>query len=142
MGNAFQKGCTPWNKGKKMSIEQRKKLSDIRKKNPNRYWLGKKRPSGVDNPKWKGGRENKLWHNNNRRKTKIGNGGSHTMGEWDTLKAQYNWMCPSCKISEPKVKLSRDHIIPLSKGGSDNIENIQPLCLSCNSKKHDKVIKF
>lgn len=35
--------ATAWNKGKKMSLEQRKLLSEIRKKNPNRYWLGKER---------------------------------------------------------------------------------------------------
>ncbi len=70
---------------------------------------------------------------------KKGNSGSHTLGEWETLKAQYNWTCPFCKKAEPKIKLTEDHIIPLSKGGSDNIENIQPLCLICNCKKYNKI---
>jgi HNH endonuclease/NUMOD3 motif len=37
------KGKTPWNKGKKMSAELCKKLSEIHLKNPQRYWLGRKR---------------------------------------------------------------------------------------------------
>jgi 5-methylcytosine-specific restriction endonuclease McrA len=37
------KGMTPWNKGKKMSVEQRKKLSEAHLKSPTRYWLDKTR---------------------------------------------------------------------------------------------------
>ena len=69
-------------------------------------------------------------------------GAYHTFGEWELLKKQYNYTCPSCKQTEPKIMLTEDHIIPLSKGGSDVIENIQPLCRSCNSKKSAKTIKF
>jgi len=47
--------------------------------------------------------------------------GSHTNGEWETLKAQYDWRCLACNRQEPEIKLSEDHIVPLSKGGSDNI---------------------
>lgn len=93
---------------------------------------------------WKGGISNDKhyisWLKNKRNRIpKIGN---HTFGEWEILKAQYNWICPCCKKSEPEIKLTEDHIIPLSKGGSDNIENIQPLCRSCNSRKYNKVIKY
>jgi hypothetical protein len=59
-----------WNKGRKMSDETKKKVSDSKKKNPTRYWLGKKLSSehkanlkkhhshsliGENSPNWKGG---------------------------------------------------------------------------------------
>jgi hypothetical protein len=43
--------------------------------------------------------------------------------------------CLHCGSTED---LQVDHIIPVSKGGGDNIENLQPLCGSCNRKKSDK----
>ena len=82
-----------------------------------------------------------LW-NNRRRVKKMAVGGSHTLGEWENLKAQYNWVCPACKKTEQEIKLTRDHIIPIVKGGSDNIENIQPLCRSCNSRKNTETKKY
>lgn len=42
----FMKNCPSWNKGKKLSKNHRKKLSEAKKKNPVRYWSGKSRILG------------------------------------------------------------------------------------------------
>lgn len=105
---------------------------------------GRNRPNlqGPNHYNWKGGKANTrmLWRK--RRVLEANAEGSHTLADWETLKAQYNWKCPCCKRLEPEIKLTEDHIIPLTKGGSHNIENIQPLCGSCNSKKRTRIIKF
>jgi len=58
--------------------------------------------------------------------------GNHTLQEWEDLKIEFDNKCAFCR--QPK-KLTKDHIIPLSESGTDYIDNIQPLCRNCNSKK-------
>ena len=65
------------------------------------------------------------------------NGGKFTLEEWNVMKKKYNYTCPDCKRKEPEIKLTIDHIIPLTKKGKHSKENIQPLCHSCNSRKKD-----
>lgn len=130
--------------GKKHSEKTKEKM----KESNTHYWLAKKRPeiSGEKCHLWKDGRsKNKEWRSwisNKRNREKRNAEGSHTFGEWELLKKQYNYICPCCGRKEPEIQLTQDHIIPLSRGGSDNIENIQPLCRKCNSKKHTKIIKY
>lgn len=68
--------------------------------------------------------------------------GFHSQDEWELLKRQYHYTCPACCEQEPDIKLGKDHIIPISMGGTNYIDNIQPLCMMCNSKKHTHITKY
>ncbi|MEK6828508.1 MAG: HNH endonuclease signature motif containing protein [Nanoarchaeota archaeon] len=105
----------------------------------------RKAQTGEKSHFWKDGIYNRnpyernLYHVRKRRITKLGIKGSHSQEEWEFLKEKCNYICLHCGRKEPGIKLTEDHIIPISKNGSDNIENIQPLCKSCNCKKHNKL---
>lgn len=89
---------------------------------------------------WRKNNPGRAAHNNSMSRARsFGADGSYSLGDWETLKKQYGHKCPHCGRSEPEIKLTRDHIIPLSRGGSNFIENIQPLCGDCNRRKHAKM---
>jgi 5-methylcytosine-specific restriction endonuclease McrA len=90
-----------------------------------------------------------------KREAKVRNAGSFTLPEWQKLLDDTGYKCLCCGIPEaesiyrfPKKgiplvgQLTRDHIIPLSKGGRGTIDNIAPLCLPCNMRKHAKHIDY
>jgi 5-methylcytosine-specific restriction endonuclease McrA len=81
-------------------------------------------------------------YTNNRRARKFEAGGSHTDEQWQKLKTFYDFTCLCCGKAEPEIKLTRDHVIPLTQGGSDSIDNIQPLCARCNSRKNHRHIDY
>ena len=134
------KGRSSGMKGKKHSEETLKKMSELKKGERHPGWKGGISKTNFTHKKWlKENKERVAFLNERRRAMKRNAEGSHTFGEWELLKRQYGYKCPLCGKQEPEIKLTQDHIIPLSKGGSDYIENIQPLCGSCNSRKKDKI---
>ena len=68
---------------------------------------------------------------------------THSSEEWDAL-VRFCGGCVKCIRESCSSKrcvctrrefIGKDHIVPLCLGGHDGIENIQPLCLLCNSTK-------
>jgi 5-methylcytosine-specific restriction endonuclease McrA len=74
-----------------------------------------------------------------RRTKKTEAGGSFTAQEWLDLCEAYDNRCLCCDEVKP---LTADHVLPISKGGTSWISNIQPLCLPCNCSKGDKEIDY
>lgn len=74
---------------------------------------------------------------NARRARKANSKTNYTLEQIDDLLKKQRFRCFSCLCSVKK-KYHIDHIYPLSKGGSNDITNIQILCPSCNLKKQSQ----
>lgn len=72
----------------------------------------------------------------NKRAEYRNNEGYHTYQDVENLLKNQNYLCNECK--NPLEKYDVDHIIPLSRGGSNWPTNLQILCPHCNRSKHTK----
>ena len=61
-----------------------------------------------------------------------------SVNEWTNVKSLFKNRCAYCGSLN---KLTQDHIIPLSKGGTYTNNNIIPACGRCNSSKGNKDLK-
>jgi len=68
--------------------------------------------------------------------------GTHTKEEWLKLAAKYDFRCCKCGGEVIGGIPTKDHIMPIRLGGSDSIENIQPLCRQCNLTKGNRYIDY
>jgi hypothetical protein len=106
-----------------------------REEHPERY--------GEIHRKWKQANKDKVNESTKRRRRLLAEAkGEMTRAQWKELKARYGNRCLCCGRQEPEVKLTPDHVIPVAQGGSNGVENRQPLCVSCNSKKYTGRLDF
>lgn len=75
-------------------------------------------------------------HNALRRGRELGAEGSWTLEDWSDILEQHGNQCAHCGAGD--VPLEKDHIIPLTLGGSNWPENLQPLCRTCNARKGNR----
>lgn len=76
-----------------------------------------------------------------RRSMELGAAGVFTEEQWQARLAYFGWCCWVCGCDWkelPSFYKTIDHIIPLSKGGSNWPANLRPACKSCNSIRKAK----
>ena len=156
-------GRTGWYKGGNCMTCARERTRKWKMENPDRVAINRRnsqianvekerersRKRRRENPE-RAREHNRKWERNNpvavgarthrHRAAKTAAGGSYTPAEWRSLVEHYGNKCLCCGRTD--VALTVDHVVPVSKGGSSNIDNLQPLCLACNSSKNDKIIDY
>lgn len=117
-----------------------------RASNPEKY-KERKRLANAKNPeparartkKWREENPEKYRHHQRaRRAAKLGADGAHSADDVESLFHLQKGKCHWCKKRLTMDTKTVDHIIPLSKGGSDNPSNLCIACRDCNSSKHAK----
>jgi len=70
--------------------------------------------------------------------------GSHTETEWMFQIERQMGLCFYCSISlrdeRGRWRGTRDHLTPIAKGGTDNIDNIVAACWPCNKRKGNRTL--
>lgn len=128
---------------RKYNVSNKLYMREYRKKHPNvlKEWRAKNKQRILEYDRKYRERKPEVHRDKERRrklqKKKVS--GNHTYKQWEDLLKRFDYRCFMCG---KRGKLTRDHITPISKGGSDDIENILPLCSSCNSQKGSQGIEW
>lgn len=67
---------------------------------------------------------------------------THIDSEWLEMCSFFGFVCCNCESEVIGGIPNKDHIYPISLGGSDSIRNVQPLCRNCNTSKFINVIDY
>lgn len=78
----------------------------------------------------------------NRRRSRVLNSpfNDFSNSDWHKCLKYFNNQCSYCGMSSGE--LEQEHIVPLSKNGSNTATNVIPACRSCNASKSDKTLEM
>jgi 5-methylcytosine-specific restriction endonuclease McrA len=60
---------------------------------------------------------------------------THTPSEWHAKVRASPKTCRYCETALNGFNMVKDHMISIECGGSDGIDNVQPICWECNNEK-------
>lgn len=125
---AYRAACKRW-RDKAPEVD-RERCRETYWKNPERAKARKAEWSAL-NP------EKRSQQERNRRARKMAAEGFHTIEDVRRIRAAQRDRCACCRLPLRK-KGHLDHIVPLSRGGTNWPQNLQWLCASCNLAKGAK----
>lgn len=127
-------------------IHQSQKLTPEQNRERNRRWREKHRDYDRERKRrWaKENPEKNAANARNYEARKLAAEGTHTASDIDAQLKRQNSRCYfcGCKLTSiPHLPNSQtvDHIVPLSRGGSNSPDNLVLACAHCNFSKHDKL---
>lgn len=85
---------------------------------------------------WRGFHQGYFRKYTKQREARERGGGEFPFNDWLAKLEFLDYKCAYC--GQKTKDITCDHIIPLTRGGLNKIENLVPCCKSCNSKKHTK----
>lgn len=126
-----------WEGSLRKVVQEWKSTEEYARKSELEYSLDKEEPTPPQSVQPRGPRTEDQdrfnVYNQNNRSAKMGAKGSFTYEEWVLLRQHFGNVCGRCKVALERPVI--DHVIPLSRGGTNYIENIQTLCKNCNTGK-------
>ena len=110
--------------------------------NKERYYLGSIQWQKKNPEKLRESQRKYYWSHTEkvRLQKRARNTGHITEKQWISLCDESLYTCKHCNKVFHISLLSIDHIIPITLGGSNDISNLQPLCLPCNKRKGNRFI--
>jgi 5-methylcytosine-specific restriction endonuclease McrA len=99
--------------------------------NPEKY-------HALDTRRWREHKEERTLSNFIQRAKRYGGRLYCTPKEWVALLKQFDFKCFYCHVELTKKTRTIDHKLPISRGGTNEIENLVPACRRCNLSKNSK----
>lgn len=121
-----QERSKAWYKKNRDRLRAKYAANPTSKKQQSKQWR-------LDNP------EASVRAANNQRAQRHSALGSFTPEQWRAMKRIYGNECLACGSYG---RLTVDHVIPIARGGGNDIANLQPLCKPCNQKKMTKTVDY
>jgi hypothetical protein len=66
--------------------------------------------------------------------------GNFSKQDWLDMMRMWDWKCAYCDDKLKRGTRSTDHVVPISKGGENERNNIVPCCRNCNSRKNNHLL--